>query len=92
MQNNFLKWCANQDAYGRAHPDEALWRQGNAIVPAVYARVTCHKLSVCDEHLVLGAAGFWREISADDAALRAHFHKKVNPKLLFGYTVWMPAS
>lgn len=36
-----------------------------------------HTLSATDQHLVLGSAAFWQLVGPADAALRAHFHEKV---------------
>lgn len=39
--------------------------------------VSAQQLTVLDENIVLGSAGFWSLLSADDAALRSHFTVKV---------------
>lgn len=34
--------------------------------------------TVYHEHIILGSAGLWQNVTADDAALRSHFYVKVH--------------
>jgi len=36
------------------------------------------RLNAGDEHLIIASQGMWDMVSPDDAALRLHFHLKVN--------------
>lgn len=50
------------------------------------AYVTDHSLTMVDQHLILGTAGFWRLVGPADCALRAHFHEKV--RCLVAGSLW----
>jgi hypothetical protein len=69
----------NADLYnkgsGKGSPPQA-WSGPQQMAAA---SISVHPATVVHEHIIIGSAGFWTHLSADDAVLRSHFFVKVAP-------------
>jgi len=59
---------------GKGNPAQA-WGGPQQLAPA---SITVHPATVVHEHIIIGSAGFWTHLSAEDAVLRSHFFVKVS--------------
>eukprot|EP00891_Asterochloris_glomerata_P004796 jgi/Astpho2/4796/Aster-00341 len=69
------------DAHQRATGQRKPWLGPTA---SPIADVSEHRLSSLDEHIILATPAVWEMLSADEVALRLHFHLKAHSQLDLG--------
>ena len=60
--------------YGKPIEDHLAWSSKRELGPIALCEL---ELGLQDEHIILGSAGLWSIVTADDAMLRSHFFVKV---------------